>query len=281
MLLPSRFREPVTTSVPVSLVPISGIPNDASFASQPRIESPAASEWSLSRRRRRLDIAVASLVLAAFALPMLAIAIGIRLSSNGPAIFTQKRVGRRGRLFSIYKFRSMTVPQGVHRGPGLTKEGDCRVTALGRWLRRLKLDELPQFYNILRGDMSLVGPRPKLPQYAAIPNMPYRPGITGPATLAFRSEETILGRVHPGQMESFYNQHIKPFKASIDASYMGSATLLSDLQIIAATFLACIAPDSIPAPYGAHSASILALPALDGRGSQGTPAQAGMMASGE
>ena len=214
-----------------------------------RILNPSASRWVLSRSRRALDFAVALLVLTVFAVPMLVIALCIRATSRGPAIFVQKRVGRRGRLFPIYKFRSMALASGSNAGPGLTKDGDCRVTRLGRCLRKLKLDELPQFYNILRGDMSLVGPRPKLPQYAAIQNMPYRPGITGAATLAFRSEERILRWVHPGQLETFYNQRIKPLKARIDARYMCRATLWTDMRILAATFLACVTPTQVPAVF--------------------------------
>jgi lipopolysaccharide/colanic/teichoic acid biosynthesis glycosyltransferase len=211
------------------------------------LHNPTASRWTMSRARRCFDATTAFFVLAAFAAPMLLIALCIRLTSPGPSIFTQKRVGRMGRLFSIYKFRSMFIDAGTAPALGLTKHGDSRVTALGRWLRKLKLDELPQFYNVLCGDMSLVGPRPKLPQYVAIGNMPYRPGITGAATLAFRCEEELLSRVHPAHMEDFYHRHIKPLKARIDARYMCRATFWSDLRMIAATFLACIAPPRAPA----------------------------------
>ena len=103
--------------------------------------SPTPSHWSSSSAKRAIDIAVALLVLIVAAVPMAAIGLCIRLSSRGPAIFVQQRVGRRGRLFLIYKFRTMR--HGETAGPGLTKKGDTRVTPLGRWLRRLKLDELP------------------------------------------------------------------------------------------------------------------------------------------
>jgi lipopolysaccharide/colanic/teichoic acid biosynthesis glycosyltransferase len=217
-----------------------------------RLVSPTASAWSLSRGKRLFDLLFAVAVLAVCAAPMLLIALLIRITSPGPALFRQQRVGRMGRLFSVVKFRSMHLrsdPAGI----GLTRKGDVRVTALGRALRRLKLDELPQFLNVLRGEMSIVGPRPKLPQYSAIDNMPYRPGITGAATLAFRREEEILGRIHPAQIDDFYHRHIKPLKARIDARYMARATFWSDLRIIASTVFACIAPPREPVLPGAKS----------------------------
>jgi lipopolysaccharide/colanic/teichoic acid biosynthesis glycosyltransferase len=209
------------------------------------LTDPTASPWSISSRKRLLDISMALLVLTLFAAPMLIIALLVRFTSPGPALFRQRRVGRNGRLFIIYKFRSMALGSGD--GIGLTKHGDCRITPLGRWLRKIKLDELPQFYNVLRGDMSLVGPRPKLPQYAALHNTPYRPGITGAATLAFRREEELLSRIHPAEIETFYHRHIKPLKARIDARYMCRATFWTDLRILAATFLACLSTPRMPA----------------------------------
>jgi lipopolysaccharide/colanic/teichoic acid biosynthesis glycosyltransferase len=235
-------QELALSSAPWNPAPLN--PRSAEPSLELRADSPLASNWTVSTTRRFLDIAVALLVLTVFSIPMLAIATLIQFSSRGPAFFVQPRVGRKGKLFRIYKFRTMISSSGTASGPSLTRDGDSRITPLGRILRKLKLDELPQFYNILRGDMSLVGPRPKLPQYAAIRNMPFRPGITGAATLAFRREEEVLRHIHPSLLDVFYNQQIRPMKANIDLNYMAHATFLSDLRIVAATFLACIMPEA-------------------------------------
>jgi lipopolysaccharide/colanic/teichoic acid biosynthesis glycosyltransferase len=238
------------SSVPWNLVPLSARSGEASFDSDPTLElrpdSPSASRWSVSLAKRCFDAGIALLVLISLALPMTAVAILIRLFSHGPAFFVQQRVGRRGKLFSIYKFRSMGSSAGEVPGPGLTQDGDSRITPLGRILRRFKIDELPQFYNVLRGDMSLIGPRPTLPQYAAILNMPFRPGITGAATLAFRREEEVLRHIHPALLDAFYDRHIRPMKAVLDVDYMAHATLLSDMRIVAETFRVCIIPAADP-----------------------------------
>ena len=210
-----------------------------------RKASPAPNYWSVSSAKRAFDIAVALPALIVAALPMVVIGLCIRLTSRGPAIFVQQRVGRHGRLFRIFKFRSMRDSETA--GPGLTKEGDARVTPIGRWLRKLKLDELPQLYNVLRGDLSLVGPRPKLPQYEVDFNLQCRPGITGASTLLFRNEEEILSRVSPEEMEAFYDKRIKPLKARIDARYMRNAAFSSDLKILAGTVFSCFAPQRVRA----------------------------------
>ena len=117
--------------------------------------------------KRGMDLALTLAVLP-LALPLMAaIALWVRLDSPGPALFRQQRVGRAGRLFRIHKFRTMRVqPDGA--GPQITAQGDARITPAGRWLRRAKLDELPQLIDVLRGDMSLVGPRPEVPRYMAL-----------------------------------------------------------------------------------------------------------------
>jgi lipopolysaccharide/colanic/teichoic acid biosynthesis glycosyltransferase len=259
MQLSSRAFQSNAVSVPSfsisALPPVHPVAPDRDT----RLNSPSASDWSLSNSKRLLDLSVALLVLAVFGLPMLAIALCVRLSSRGPAFFVQYRVGREGRLFRIYKFRTMTFNSG-QSGPGLTRGGDRRITSMGHWLRRLKLDELPQFYNVLRGEMSVVGPRPKLPQYASIANMPYRPGITGAATLAFRREEEILSRVPTNHLNDFYNQRIRPLKARMDVRYMCRATFWSDMRLIGATFLACLLPAPTPTVLRHASMQILSCP---------------------
>jgi lipopolysaccharide/colanic/teichoic acid biosynthesis glycosyltransferase len=269
MQLPSRAFE--SSAVFVPSFPISALPPvlDDAPDREARIESPSASAWTLSWSRRLVDLSVALLVLALFGLPMLTIALCVRMSSPGPAFFTQYRVGRGGRHFRIYKFRTMFYGSESN-GPALTTDGDCRITGMGFWLRKLKLDEFPQFYNVLLGDMSLVGPRPKLPQYFGIANMPYRPGITGTASLAFRHEEEILSRVQPSQLENFYNRHIRPLKARMDARYMCRATFWSDMRLVGATFVACLAPAPPPAVFHRASTQILAFSMLPAQESNST-----------
>jgi lipopolysaccharide/colanic/teichoic acid biosynthesis glycosyltransferase len=194
-----------------------------------------------------MDMVVSTSVLIAFSIPMLIIGLCVRLTSTGNALFSQNRVGLGGEMFRIYKFRSMTENNGGNPRHGLTKQGDLRVTPFGRFIRRFKLDEFPQLFNVLHGEMSMVGPRPKLPQYAEIMNLPYRPGITGPATIAFRREEELLQHVDPADMDRFYDERIKPLKARLDICYMCKATPLSDLRMIAATVFPSVAVSSASA----------------------------------
>lgn len=249
MYIPGSSKKPRGASRFISLP-------TQSFPLSPRIAarghhgpSPLPECWSLSSPKRLLDIIISVLVLLMFAAPMLLIALLIRLSSKGPAIFVQKRIGMRGRIFRIYKFRSMSLDPTLKAGPSLTKDGDIRITEVGRWLRKFKLDELPQFYNVLRGDMSLVGPRPKLPQYVERMSLRYRPGITGAATIAFRCEEEILKHVHPLHLDHFYLQRIKPLKERIDVRYMRRATVWSDLGLIVKTFRVAFAPPRVPVSF--------------------------------
>jgi lipopolysaccharide/colanic/teichoic acid biosynthesis glycosyltransferase len=189
--------------------------------------------------KRAFDLLISAALLAAFALPMLLIAAWVKLDSPGPALFRQVRVGRHGALFTIHKFRTMVHAAG---GLGLTVGQDARITRAGQVLRRLKLDELPQLLDVLRGAMSLVGPRPDLPSYVA--DYPaelrrrvlrVRPGITDPASLAFRNEAELLAQAP--DPERAYRERILPAKLKLSADYADRATLWTDLRLIARTAL--------------------------------------------
>jgi len=196
-----------------------------------------ASSWALSSLRRAMEITVAVAAVIVFLPIMLITGALVRFGSPGPVFFRQKRMGRNGKVFTLYKFRSMCPKKG--RNSSITVSGDDRITPVGALLRRYKLDELPQFWNVLRGDMSLVGPRPKLPHHEAL-HMACRPGITGVATLAFRNEEELLSAVPEDQLEVFYETFVKPAKAQLDLDYMRKATLGSDLKILWRTASACL-----------------------------------------
>ena len=188
---------------------------------------------------RLLDSALAGVALV-LALPVcLAIGIAIRLDSPGPVLHRAARVGLAGRSFTLYKFRTM-VDGAAALGPGVTAAGDPRVTRVGRFLRRTKLDELPQLWNVLRGDMRLVGPRPEDPRYVALYE-PHQllvlsvcPGITGPSQLAFFDEEQLLAEA---DAEAVYIRDILPRKLALDLDYARRHTLRQDLRILAQTLL--------------------------------------------
>ncbi|HVJ08987.1 MAG TPA: sugar transferase [Acidisarcina sp.] len=197
-----------------------------------------ASSWSVSSAKRFLDVIASLIALLLLSPVMLVIALLVGFTSKGPVFFAQRRVGSHGRLFTIFKFRTMEVAPPQQSGSPITVQGDRRVTRVGAVLRRFKLDELPQFYNVLSGDMSLVGPRPKLPHHEGL-KMPFRPGLTGAATLAFRCEEQMLRSIPSQDLDRFYDRTVKPMKARLDSEYMESATLLSDLGILLSTATAC------------------------------------------
>ncbi len=199
------------------------------------------SDWSLSGARRAMDMVISVLALLFFAPLIAVLAVAVHFSSPGPIIFRQQRVGRMGELFTIYKFRTMeTAPH--QKGLSVTRHGDRRITSLGRFLRRYKLDELPQLVNVLMGDMSLVGPRPKLPdhQHRQAQYMPFRPGITGAATLVFRCEEEMLRQVPEEQLEAFCKYKLTPYKTNLDYAYAERATFGSDVALMLRTAQVCL-----------------------------------------
>jgi lipopolysaccharide/colanic/teichoic acid biosynthesis glycosyltransferase len=188
------------------------------------------SSWSRSGGKRAFDCACVLLMMPLLIPILLAVALAVRLTSAGPVLFLQKRMGRHGRNFTILKFRTMTHLSDRAHQP-VTTSCNQQFTPVGPFLRRWKLDELPQLLNVLAGHMSLVGPRPKLPVHA-ISNLSCRAGITGAATIAFAKEEAILARVPKHHLESFYHSVVLPAKHKLDADYMARATFLSDLKLL-------------------------------------------------
>ncbi|HMT63404.1 MAG TPA: sugar transferase, partial [Ottowia sp.] len=168
----------------------------------------------------------------------------VRLDSAGPALFRQQRVGRHGRLFHIHKFRTMRV-RSSQAGPLITVAGDARVTRAGRWLRRTKLDELPQLLDVIRGDMSLVGPRPEVPRYMALyPDearrliLSVRPGVTDRATIEFRDEERLLAAA--SDPERAYVEQVMPIKQRYYLDYVARRSLAGDVGILIDTLRAVL-----------------------------------------
>ena len=188
--------------------------------------------------KRAYDLLGALLGIALLAAPALAVAIAVKLSSRGPVLFRAERVGRGGRCFYALKFRTMRTDAA---GPGVTTAGDARVTGLGRVLRRTRIDEWPQLWNVLVGDMSLVGPRPEDPRFvdAADPAwrrvLEVRPGVTGPTQLAFADREQTL--LTSGDPERDYRERVLPEKLRSDAAYVGARTFSGDLALLARTGL--------------------------------------------
>ena len=188
------------------------------------------SPWSRSGFKRLFDCACVLPVLPLLLPVLLAIALAVRLTSSGPVLFLQKRMGHQGRTFTILKFRTMLIATDKKHDP-VTTAGSQSFTLIGLFLRRWKLDELPQLFNVLAGHMSLVGPRPKLPEHM-ISDLPCRPGITGAATIAFACEEEVLDRVPRYHLESYFHTVVLPAKRRLDAEYMERAIFLSDLKLI-------------------------------------------------
>ena len=188
--------------------------------------------------KRALDILAAAAGLIILWPVFGLVACCIKLTSRGPVLYRQVRIGKDGRPFQILKFRSMRM-QPSTEDLKITVAGDSRVTPVGKFIRRYKVDELPQLWNVIRGHMSLVGPRPEVPLYIEeyTPEqrtvLSVRPGITDPASLAYRHEEGILaGQDDP---EQFYRKKILPDKLALNRAYLEEITLQNDIRIIVKT----------------------------------------------
>lgn len=188
--------------------------------------------------KRIIDVVVSACALLLFCPLLLVISVLVKLTSPGPVFYLQNRVGINGRLFKIVKFRSMVVGADS-AGPGITASGDRRVTELGARLRRFKLDELPQLWNVFKGDMSLVGPRPELPLYVENYDssqqkvVGVRPGLTDRASIDFRWEEELLAQCADPQQ--FYREKVLPRKLALNLEYIDKISLKNDLLLILGT----------------------------------------------
>jgi len=188
--------------------------------------------------KRSFDIVVSAGSLVLLACPFVVIALAIKLSSPGPVFYWQQRIGRGEEPFWLYKFRTMRASGD---GPLITVEGDPRITRVGRALRRCKLDELPQLWNVLRGDMSIVGPRPEVERLVRYYTPEQRrileqtPGLAGLSQLVYPHEADVLqGYPNP---EEVYRQHLMPKKLTVDLEYERSRTFRSDLVLLAEIIL--------------------------------------------
>ena len=190
--------------------------------------------------KRFFDIFFSFIGLIALLPVFLIVSIFIKLDSRGPVFFRQERIGRGFNAFRIYKFRSMTV-DADKKGPSVTVGGDRRVTRVGIFLRKTKIDELPQLINVFLGDMSFVGPRPEVKKYVDIYKADYerlltlRPGITDPASLKYSDEESVLSS--SADWESAYINKILPEKIKLASEYVENRSLLTDIKLIVNTLL--------------------------------------------
>jgi len=188
--------------------------------------------------KRVFDFFLALILLLFFSPLFLIVAVLIKLTSSGPIFFSQNRGGKGGQYFSILKFRSMTVKSEAD-GKDFHPGSDDRVTSIGQLLRKTKMDELPQLINVLKGEMSMVGPRPEVKVYIDLyPErwkkvLSIRPGITDPASISFRNEEELLAKADDAEME--YRQKILPYKLNLYEQYVEKVSLFTDIKLLVLT----------------------------------------------
>lgn len=192
--------------------------------------------------KRAFDIFFAGGALVVLSPLLVVVALWVKLDSRGPVLFRQRRVGQHGREFHIFKFRTM-LADAAQRGPQITVGADVRVTRSGAWLRKYKIDEFPQFLNVVLGDMSVVGPRPEVPRYVAMyppasrdAVLSVRPGITDLASIEYRDESRLLGQ--SADPERTYVEQVMPAKLVFCERYVKERSFGGDLEIIRRSFLA-------------------------------------------
>lgn len=198
---------------------------------------------------REIEICLAVFGLVVVAPVLTVFAILIMLNSRGPIFFRQKRIGQNGEEFTLFKLRTMA---GAGNGPMITAAGDRRITFIGKILRKTKIDELPELWNVLRGDMSFVGPRPEVPEFVDLGDplwqeiLKHKPGITDPVTLRLRNEEQLLAKV--GDKERYYREVVQPYKIRGYAKFVRDKSWKTDIRIIARTIKAVLLPASVRTP---------------------------------
>lgn len=187
----------------------------------------------------------------AAAAPVLAISgVLVKLSSPGPVLFRQQRMGQDGKPFELYKFRTMRTGNS---GPAITARGDSRITPIGKLLRQTKLDELPSLLNVAKGELSFVGPRPEVPRYVDLSNPLWRavlaakPGLTSQVTIELRNEEQLLASVS-GDRDRYYREFLLPYKLLGERDYVQGRSWRSDLGVIAETLVAIVRSDRVVPP---------------------------------
>jgi lipopolysaccharide/colanic/teichoic acid biosynthesis glycosyltransferase len=192
----------------------------------------------MTRAKRTLDLVAAAAGVVLVSPLCLVVAVLIKAEDSGPVFFRQERIGYRGRQFRIWKFRTM-APGSELRGLPLTVGRDVRVTRIGAWLRRLRLDELPQLLNVLAGEMTLVGPRPEVPRYVTLYSREQRrvlelvPGVTDEASIRYLDESAMLAAA--ADPEQVYVDEIIPEKIRLSLAYAAHATVWTDVRVILAT----------------------------------------------
>jgi lipopolysaccharide/colanic/teichoic acid biosynthesis glycosyltransferase len=191
---------------------------------------------------RPIEVLAAIAALVAVAPLILCASLAILLTGGGPVLFKQQRIGRNGRGFTLLKLRTMA---GSGKGPQVTAHNDSRVTPVGRFLRKAKIDELPELWNVIRGDMSLVGPRPEVPRFVDLGDprwqriLRVRPGLTDPVTIGLRNEEDLFKGV-AGNLESFYSEFLQPLKLSGYLEFLEQRNWKSDIAVIFKTIVAVV-----------------------------------------
>jgi lipopolysaccharide/colanic/teichoic acid biosynthesis glycosyltransferase len=197
--------------------------------------------------KRIFDLSVSVILLVLFAPFYLLIVLLIKLDSSGPVHYKALRVGKNGRLFKLFKFRTMKV-NSSNSGPAITQKSDPRITRVGKVLREIKVDEIPQLWNVIRGDMSLVGPRPEDPRYVEKYDEEQRkvllvkPGLSSPASIEYRHEEKLLS-TQAENLEDYYIRQVMPKKLKIDLDYVENQSLIRDVAICFKTAYTILKPN--------------------------------------